>query len=127
MGRADSVRVQLARGQVLATAVGPQVPEAGQFPVPATTPPCTFTITFVNASGVVPLSQAAFTILDEQGNLRRPFVTVAGGGALPADIPSGQKVTLIVKDVLPTGAGALRWSPEDAKPMVSWDFDVGID
>jgi len=122
----DSVRVQLARGQVLATAVGPQVPGAGQFPVPATTP-CTFTITFVHASGVVPLRQAAFTILDEQGNLHRPSVTVAGGGALPADIPPGQKVTLIVKDVLPTGAGALRWSPVAAKPIVSWDFDVEID
>ena len=122
----DSVRVQLARGQVLATAVGPQVPGQGQFPVPATTP-CTFTITFVNASGVVPLSQAAFTILDEQGNLHRPSVTVAGGSALPADILPGQKVTLIVKDVLPTGAGTLRWSPEAAKPIVSWDFDVEID
>ena len=75
---------------------------------------------------MVPLSQAAFTILDEQGNLHRPSVTVAGG-ALPADILPGQKVTLIVKDVLPTGAGDLRWSPEGAKPIVSWDFDVEID
>ena len=122
----DSVRVQLARGQVLATAVGPQVPEEGQFPVPATTP-CTFTITFVNASGAVPLSQAAFTIRDEQGNLHRPAVTVAGGGPLPADISPGQKVTLIVKAVLPTGAGDLRWSPEGGQPIVSWDFDVEID
>jgi len=122
----DSVRVQLARGQVLATAVGPQVPEEGQFPLPATTP-CTFTITFVNASGVVPLNQAAFSILDEQGNLHRPSVTVAGGGAPPADVPPGQKVTLIVKDVLPTGAGDLRWSPGGGQPIVSWDFDVEID
>jgi len=122
----DSVRVQLPRGQVLATAVGPQVPHEGQFPVPATTQ-CTFTITLVNASGVVPLNQAAFTILDELGNLHRPSVTVAGGGSLPADILPGQKVTLIVKDVLPTGAGNLRWSPGGGKPIVSWDFDVEID
>ncbi len=122
----DSVRVRLARGQVLATAVGPQVPEEGQFPVPATTP-CTFTVTFVDASGVVPISQAAFTIVDEQGNLHRPSVTVAGGGALPAGLPPGQKVTLIVRDVLPTGAGDLRWSPGGGKPIVSWDFDVEID
>ena len=39
--------------------------------MPATTP-CTFTITFADASGAVPLSQAAFTILDELGDLHRP-------------------------------------------------------
>ena len=48
-------------------------------------------------------------------------------GSASCSILPGQKVTLIVKDVLPTGAGTLRWSPEAAKPIVSWDFDVEID
>jgi len=42
----DTVSVRLARGQVMATAVGPAVPEEGQFPVPPTTP-CMFTVTLV--------------------------------------------------------------------------------
>ncbi len=50
-----------------------------------------------------------------------------GRGRPARRYPPGQKVTLIVKDVLPTGAGALRWSPVAAKPIVSWDFDVEID
>ncbi len=122
----DTVQVRLAAGQVLATAVGPEVPEEGQFPVPATTP-CTFTITFTRAYGTVPLSQAAFTIIDEQGHLHRPHVTEQGGGSLPGVVKPGQTVTLIVAGVLPTGAGQLRWTPQGTKPIVSWDFDVEID
>ncbi len=122
----DMVSVRLAHGQVLATAVGPAVPEEGQFPVPATSQ-CTFTVTFARASGLAPLSPAAFTILDELGHLHHPHVTVRGGGPPPADVAPGRTVTLTVKDVLPTGNGQLRWAPGAARPIVSWDFDVEID
>jgi hypothetical protein len=122
----DTVSVQLAGGQVMATAVGPQVPEEGKFPVPATTP-CTFVITFAQAKGSVPLKPAAFTILDELSHLHYPQVTAQAGGTAPPDVPSGQTVTITIKGVLPTGGGQLRWAPGGGKPIVSWDFDVEID
>lgn len=75
----DTVSVQLARAHVLATAVGPAVPEEGHFPVPPATR-CTFTFTLARASGTVSLSAAAFTIVDEFGHLLHPRVTAQGGG-----------------------------------------------
>jgi hypothetical protein len=120
------VSVRLAHGQVLATAVGPAVPEAGQFPLPPTSP-CTFTITFARASGRVPLRSSAFTIIDELGHLRHPRVTASGGRPLAAGVAPGRTVTLTLRDVLPTGNGQLRWAPGGAKPIASWDFDVEID
>jgi hypothetical protein len=122
----DTVAVTLAGGHVLATAVGPVVPEEGEFPVPATTP-CSFTVTFTRAAGAVPVRPATFTILDEQGQLHHPRVTARGGGKAPATVGRGQTVTVVVKAVLPTGSGTLRWSPGPGKPVVSWDFDVEID
>ena len=122
----DTVRVILARGQALATAAGPAVPEEGTFPVPATTP-CTFTITLADVSGTVPLSPAAFTIRDELGHLHHPQVTAGKGEPVPAGAAPGTTVTLTIKAVLPTGNGQLQWAPQGGTPVVSWDFDVEID
>jgi hypothetical protein len=122
----DTVDVDLAGGRVAATAVGPVVPEEGRFPVPKTSP-CSFTVTFTAASGVVPLSARSFTFLDELGHLHQPKVTAIGGGALPARVLPGQTISLVVSGVLPTGGGRLRWAPAGTKPVVSWDFDVEID
>ncbi len=122
----NTVSVHLAHGQVLATAVGPTVPESGRFPVPATSP-CTFVVTFAAASGVVPLDQSAFTFLDEQGHVRHPRVTAMRGGALPRQLLPGRPVSLKVYDVLPTGDGGLTWAPDGGRPIASWDFDVEID
>jgi hypothetical protein len=121
----DTVSVHLARGQVLATAVGPAVPAEGQFPVPSTSP-CSFTVTLGRAAGTVPIRPADFTIIDELGRLHHPRVT-APGGPPPEEAAPGRTVTLIVRDVLPVGSGMLRWSPGTARPVVSWDFDVEID
>ncbi len=122
----DTVLVRLSGGQVLATAVGPAVPEEGQFPVPPTSP-CTFTITLTAATAKIPLSPAAFASLDEEGHLHVLHVTALGGGPPPPDIAPGQTVTLTMSGVLPTGNGQLRWTPAGATPIVSWDFDVEID
>jgi len=122
----DTVAVDLARGRVTVTTVGPAVPQEGAFPVPATSP-CTFTVTFTAASGTVPLNTRECTILDELSHLHRPHVAVAGGGALPRFVTAGRTVTVSVRDVLPTGGGQLRWAPERPEPIVSWDFDVEID
>jgi hypothetical protein len=122
----DAVVVNLSRGRVTATTVGPAVPNAGTFPVPATSP-CTFTITFRGASAPVPLNPRAFTILDEVGEVHHPRVTTAGGGSPPAWVFPGRTVTLRATDVLPTGNGRLRWAPTGARTVVSWDFAVEID
>jgi hypothetical protein len=121
-----TVSVDLAHGRVLATAVGPTVPEEGRFPVPATSP-CTFVVTFAAASGVVPLSATAFTLVDELGHVHHPRVTAIGGGAPPRRVSPGRTVSLTVHDVLPTGDGGLTWTPEGGRPIVSWDYDVEID
>jgi len=122
----DSVSVDLASGRVLATAVGPTVPEDGRFPVPATSP-CTFVVTFAAASGVIPISPAAFTFIDDRGNVRHPRVTAIGGGDPPRQVLPGRTVSLAVHDVLPTGDGGLTWAPDGGRPIVAWDFDVEID
>jgi hypothetical protein len=121
----DTVRVVLDSGQALATAVGPSVPEEGQFPVPATTM-CTFTLTLASVSGTIPLSPGAFSIRDEQGQLHRPKVTAQDGSPPRAAAP-GKSVTLTLTAVLPTGSGELMWAPQGGRPIVSWDFDVEID
>ena len=122
----DTVRVILPRGQATATAVGPAVPEEGQFPVPATTR-CTFTLTLTGVSGTIPLHPAAFTILDEQSQLHHPAVTARDGEPPQATAAPGKTVTLTITAVLPTGNGQLQWAPLGGKPVVSWDFDVEID
>jgi hypothetical protein len=122
----DSVSVELPRGRVLATAVGPETPRQGRFPVPATSP-CTFIVTFTAARGSVPLSPRAFTLVDEFGRVRHPRVTAMDGGPPPRRAQPGHSVSLRVYDVLPTGDGGLRWAPEGPRPLVAWDFVVEID
>ena len=51
----------------------------------------------------------------------------AGRRTAPASVRPGQTVTLVMRAVLPTGSGTLRWSPQSPKPVASWDFDVEID
>jgi hypothetical protein len=122
----DTVHVLVPPGGVMATAVGPQVPEEGRFPVPATSP-CSFVVTFAAAHGTIPLRAAQFTILDELSRVHHPHVTAINGAAAPTDVTAGHPVSLEVSDVLPTGGGRLRWSPGGVTPVVSWDFDVEID
>ncbi len=122
----EGISVALGRGSVLATAAGPSVPEEGRTPVPETSP-CTFIVTFAHATGVIPLSAAAFKFVDEQGHVRYPDVTAMDGGAPPRAVAPGHTVSLAIKGVLPTGDGALSWAPGGGRPIASWDFDVEID
>ena len=122
----DTVHVDLAHGQADATVVGPQVPEEGKFPVPATSP-CSFTVTLTRVSGDVPLRASDFTILAEDSHLYHPRVSGPPGGPVPRVVKSGQTVMLTIKAVLPTGGGQVRWTPQHGPPLSSWDFDVEID
>jgi hypothetical protein len=122
----DTVRVVLAHGQADTTVVGPQVPEEGKFPVPATSP-CSFTVTMTRVRGDVPLRASDFTILAEDSHLYHPRVSGLHGGPVPSVVKPGQTVMLSIKAVLPTGGGQVRWKPESGPPVSSWDFDVEID
>jgi hypothetical protein len=122
----DSIVVHVGSAEVTTTAVGPQVPEEGQFPVPATTL-CTFDVTLANAHGTISLRPQDFTTVDELGGLHSLKVALLGGGRMPAQIRSGQTLTLVMSAVLPTGNGTLRWSPGATQPVASWDFAVEID
>jgi hypothetical protein len=122
----DTMVVHVGSAEVTATAVGPQVPSEGQFPVPPTSP-CTFDITLAKASGIIPLRQQDFTTVDELGYVHPLLVTLQGGERMPAYIRPGQTLTLVLSAVLPTGNGTLRWSPGASKPIASWDFAVEID
>jgi hypothetical protein len=111
--------------KVLATAVGPRVPEQGEFPVPVTSA-CDFEITLQATSGRLRLSPAQFTITDEYGRTHHPTVTTAHGAPLPPLLHAGQTLRLQLHVILPTGDGRLHWSPA-GRPLISWDFEVEID
>ena len=116
-------------GGVLATAVGPAVPDEGAFPVPATTPCSLHRDARRRPRAPCRSAPSAFTILDELGHLHRPRVTTAGGGSAAARACAPGRTLDAHGDAAscPTGNGRLRWAPAGAAPIVSWDFDVEID
>ena len=101
----DTVSVDLSGGRVLTTAVGPETPEQGRFPVPASSP-CTFIVTFAHASGAIPLNAKAFTFVDELGHIRHPRVTVVGGRRATSTDPARQ--TPVSEGVRRTSNGRRR-------------------
>jgi hypothetical protein len=122
----NTVAVDLPHGKVMATAVGPEVPEEGEFPVPATSP-ASFVVTLAKAQGAVPIDPRDFTVTDEDGHLHHPKVTGLHGGPLPTEVSAGKTASLEVHGVFPTGDGTLNWSPGSDKTIVAWDFDIEID
>jgi hypothetical protein len=122
----DAVSVEANYGQVLATAVGPEVPEEGHYPVPAASP-CTFIVTFTGASRAFALDAKAFTLIDEVDHVFHPRLTAIDGGPAPRSVPAHKTVSLKVHAVLPTGDGGLRWAPGTTHPIVTWDFEVEVD
>ncbi len=122
----DTVSVTLPQGKVHVTAVGPEVPEEGHFPVPATSP-CTFVLTFADANAAIPLDPATFTLIDSQGHVRHPRMSAMDGGPAPSQVPPGKTVSIKLYDVIPTGDGGLAWAPSSGRPIVTWNFTVEID
>lgn len=123
----DAVRVQLPKARLLATVVGPAVPEEGQVPVPKTTP-CTFTVTLTSASAPIRVRPRQFVAIDEQGVVHTLKVSGLDGGPPPSLLTPGTTVELKMSAVLPTGEGRLAWAPlGGSRPIVEWDFDVEID
>jgi hypothetical protein len=123
----DTVRVQLPKARLLATVVGPAVPEEGEVPVPETSP-CTFTVTLTSASAPIPIRPTQFAAIDERGTIHTLEVQSLDGGPPPNQVTPGATVRLKMSAVLPTGEGRLTWAPlKGGRPPVQWDFDVEID
>jgi len=122
----ETVSIELPGGHVDATAVGPEVPEEGRAPIPATSP-CTFVITFAAGSSAIPVDAAQFAFIDDLGHRREPRLTAMDGGPAPREIPAGRTASFKLHGVLPTGDGGLTWSPEGERAIVAWDFSVEID
>ena len=121
----DSVSVHLRHGRVLATAVGPAVPanDAQDASADADVTTCTFN----TASGRVPISPSAFTIIDEQGQVSHLGVTAAGGGSPPELVAHGRTGSLTLRSRLGEGEYILRWAPAGRKVLVGWEFNVELD
>jgi hypothetical protein len=122
----DTVRVKLPGAQLLATVVGPAVPQEGHFPVPRTSP-CTFTVTLAGATAPLAITPAQFAAIDEQGRIHKLKVTTQDGQRPPTHVSPGKTVELKLHAVLPTGQGRIMWAPVSGRPLVQWDFDLEID
>ncbi len=116
----DTIEVILAQGSARATVVGPYGTVQGQYPVPETTP-CTMVMTLSARRGTVAVRAGDFTFVDEMGNVHHPQVTAGSTSTAP---PGEEQVS--IHDVLPTGAGQLRWAP-NGSTIATWDFSVEID
>lgn len=122
----EAIAVHLTDSSVYATVVGPEVPEEGKFPVPATSP-VSFVLTFARTSGTVPLRTVDLELVDGNGDVHHPVVSALHGGPLPAQVPTGKSFSVRLRGVLPTGDGAVEWKPESGRPIAGWAFTVEID
>ncbi len=123
----EAVAVTLPSGaKAQVTAVGPEVPEEGRFPVPPVTP-VTFLVTFASSSQPIPLRQSDFELFDEHGNIHHPKLTALHGRPAPMATTPGRSTTVELHDILPTGDGAVAWVPTGSRPIAACDFTVEID
>ncbi len=122
----DTMRVDLPRGRVTVTAVGPAVPEEGRFPIPASTR-CTFTVTMTGATAAIPVLAAQWSSIDERNALHRLRLVPTAGGTARGSVGPGETVSFDLVADLPPGSGALMWSPTGSRTVGTWDFDVEID
>jgi hypothetical protein len=122
----ESLVISLGGARLVATAVGPSVPEIGHTPVPATSP-VTFVVTFSRVTAPVALHRSSFVLVDEQHQLHHPRVTALHGGPPPSELRPGPPVSIRLRSVLPTGDGGLEWRPTGERAIAGWDFNVEID
>jgi hypothetical protein len=124
-----SVRLALPAGRAIATLVGPGIPRAVAGKV-VQQAPATFQLTFAGPRGSIPLSRSEFTIKDEFGQSHAPAITTLSGAAMPSTVRAGEKLTLVMKTILPIGNGQLQYRPlgvrvtKHDRPLVAWDFSV---
>jgi hypothetical protein len=77
-----------------------------------------------HTSGTVPVRAGDFELVDGQGRVFSPKSFV--GAEPPVLAPVRRTVSFEITEVMATGAGSIRWSPDGA-PMTTWDFTVEND
>jgi len=126
-----SVLLDIPGGHALATMNGPRF-DNKYVGTNDPTVPAAFVLTLTNTHGTIPLAPDDFTILDQLGNNLVPAIRVDGGGPLPKQLDSGQRVTLNMTTIISVGDGSIVYNPTGIvkpghKPLVGWDFIVEDD
>jgi hypothetical protein len=129
----NTVHAQLAGGSAMVTTVGPAVPSwvasdvQGGHWQSGETAPSTFTVTFAQVKGDVPLTPSDFQIVTVNGQTVHPAMSVAGGGSLPARLTPGSHLTVDLRTGLAEGEGAVRWIPSGVRVLVAWTYQLELD
>jgi hypothetical protein len=129
----NTIDAQLAGGSAMVTVVGPAIPtwvsnqaQSGHWGE-GQTAPSTFTITFAQVKGVIPLAASQFQILTTQGQVLHPAITTSTGKPLPSEVKPGTALMLTAKTGLNEGEGALRWVPVGTKVLAAWTYELELD
>lgn len=129
----DTVHAIFPRGMALVDVTGPTEPAWVERAIQSghsrwgQQSPGTFTVTYSNVQGTVPVAAGAFLVKMPQGNFRAVSVHVLGGGRVPALLRSGQSLTLLLRfRLLPAGEGAIAWIPAPERLLAGWDFDFEL-
>ena len=121
----EPVRVRTAAWSVLIDVQGPVVPGEGlPYQGPSTT--CTWTVTMSGATGLVPVSLAAFNSIDHLGQIYG-MVGVEGQPPVPSSVGPGQSVTFEMRAYEAVGEGLMRWAPDGQHIVAMWDYEVEND
>jgi hypothetical protein len=129
-----TVRAELPTGTVDVTAVGPSVPsyvtkyaETGVWPAGRLVP-STFSVTFADVKGTIPISAGAFQVEDAQYRFIRASLSMKDRRAVPTVVRTGQTLTLLVHTKTLEGQGAVAWLPlAGRKTLVAWIYQVELD
>jgi hypothetical protein len=128
-----TVTAKLADGSADVTANGPIVPayvanyaQSGQWPAGKLVP-VKFYVTFAAVKGAVKIHPHDFTLLTQQGQIVPAKVSAKNGGAAPATLRPGQRVTLTVSSKAVEGQGSIRWAPGGNKVLIGWIYQLELD
>lgn len=129
----NTVDTQLAGGSAMVTTVGPAIPswvsnqvQSGHWNA-GETAPSTFTVTFAQVKGTIPLRASQFQILTTAGQVIHPAITTANGKPMPSEVTAGKPLMLTMKTGLVEGEGVLRWVPVGTRVLVAWTYELELD
>ena len=121
----DTVRVGSGAAAALVTVTGPEVPGEG-LPYQAGATTCTWTVTIKAGSTAVAVDPRDFSSSDHLGAVYAPQF-VAGQPVPPASVAPHTTTSFELRAVMVVGEGLMRWAPDGAHPVASWDFEVEND
>ena len=121
----DLVEVKTPTFSVLADVTGPLVPGEG-FTYQTSFTTCTWTVSFTDVVGRVPIAIADFDTIDHTGAVFQPTL-VPGQPAPPAFVTTGGHLSFQIRAVMPVGEGLMRWAPDGNNIVAKWDYQVEND